>query len=184
MEQAPKSESKKLSPYIAGPLIAVLFMLGYYLINSPPGIDEGYRIISDYCKERIETGVIDVNQRPPLVWQTAFLAGILIGGALGAFSGSDWRLSIFPEGGGVKGMLSSAWTSPLSGLIGGFLVMTGLQISGASFLGQWAAAMMLSTGAWIFIFATLIWGVIFYGIINSRSAGGKDSKSASGKDKK
>ena len=49
-----------------------------------------------------------------------------------------------------------------------FVPMIGLQIAGDSFLGQWASAIQLSTGAWIFMFSIVIWGVIFYGIINMK----------------
>jgi len=61
--------------------------------------------------------------------------------------------------------------------------MLGLQISGDSFEGQWCAAMQLSTGAWIFIAAFVVWGVIFMGIHSLVSAGGGGKSSGSKGDK-
>lgn len=167
----------KWSPYIAGPLLAIVFLLGYYLLDAPVGSDEGYRILSDYCKQRIETGrIVDINEYPPLVSQTAFLGGILIGGFLAALIGKNFKLGIFPEDASTMGLIGTTWKTPVQGLLGGFLVMTGLQLAGASFIGLWSGAILLSTGAWIFIFAIIVWGVIFRGIISMKS-----SPSSSGK---
>ncbi len=174
-----KLVSGKWSPYIAGPLLAFLFLLSFYLLDSPLGITEGYQIISEYCKEGIDNRKI--QEYPPLVWQTGFLAGVFIGALLASIAGADWKLTLLPEDRKGKGIITSFWLTPLQGVIGGFLVMIGLQIAGDSFLGQWASAIQLSTGAWIFIFSIIIWGVIFYGILNMKFTPPKAEKEGEGK---
>ena len=46
--------------------------------------------------------------------------------------------------------------------------MLGLQLAGDSFIGQWASAIQLSTGSWIFFISILVWGVIFTLILSAK----------------
>ncbi len=161
-----KIVSGKWPPFLAGPMLAFLFILSFYLLDSPLGITEGYNEISQYCRESIQSRKLEGY--PPLVWQTGFLAGVLLGAFAAAIISANWRLTLFPEDRKSKGLIASTWITPIQGAVGGFLVMIGLQIAGDSFLGQWASAIQLSTGAWIFMFSIVIWGVIFYGIINMK----------------
>lgn len=156
----------KWSPYLSGIVIAVLFITGLYLLDTPMGMSDAYLMISNYCEKSIRDRAVD---KFPIDWDTGFLAGIFIGALISSFAGGNWKLSIFPEDRASKGFLASTGLTPLQGLVGGFLVMLGLQLAGDSFLGQWAAAIQLSTGAWIFLFSIIVWGVIFTGIISAKA---------------
>ena len=161
-----KIVSSKWPPYMAGPALAFLFIMSFYLLDSPLGISEGYNELSQYCRESIQSKKLEGY--PPLVWQTGFLAGVLLGALVAAVMTSNWKFTVFPEDRKSKGIIASAWVTPIQGIVGGFLVMLGLLIAGDSFLGLWASAIQLSTGAWIFMSSIVIWGVIFNGIINMK----------------
>jgi hypothetical protein len=168
----------KWSALISGFSISMLFILTLYVLNTPVGMSDAYLKISDYCRDSINMRRVAENF--PFDWQTAFLVGIAIGAVLASLAGGTWRLRIIPEDVKSKsGTMGAFGVSAIQSVAGGFLVMTGLQFAGDSFIGQWAAAMQLSTGAWIFIFSFIIWGVVFSGV--SRASGGKTSPQKKGK---
>ncbi len=169
--------TSRWSPYLSGIAVAFLFVLALYVLDSPPGMSDAYIVLSEYCQETYHNRAI--KEPPFLDWQTGFLGGIFIGALIAAIVGGDWKLRMLPES-RSGGYLASAGASVLLGLAGGFLVMLGLQLAGDSFIGQWAAAIQLSTGAWIFFLSILFWGVMFTLLLAAkfaRSAGG-ESKSA------
>jgi len=183
-----KSFSGKWSAYVSGTAIAFLFMLALYLFDTTIGMSDSYIMISEFCKKSIAAGT--VTTLPTFNWHTAFLIGIFIGGMIAAVMGGEWCFRLVPEDIKEKGFLGSFGLTILQGVAGGFLVMVGLQMSGDSFEGQWCAAMQLSTGAWVFIAAFVVWGVIFMGIYNmvlagggGKSSGGKAEKEGKGKGK-
>ncbi|HBC86410.1 MAG TPA: hypothetical protein DCZ94_05600 [Lentisphaeria bacterium] len=188
INQMIKSLTGKWSAYISGTALAFLFMLALYLFDTTIGMSDSYIMISDYCKQSINRRA--VNEFPPFDWHTGFLAGIFLGAMIAAIIGGEWRFRLVPEDIKEKGVFGSLGLAMLQGVAGGFLVMLGLQISGDSFEGQLSSAMQLSTGAWIFLAAFVVWGVIFMGIHNMVSAGGgkkssgsKGEKAGKGKDK-
>ena len=166
--------TNKWSSYLAGTTIAFLFILMLYLLDSPVGMSNAYLMLSEYCQESFHNR--SITEPPFLDWQTGFLGGILIGALIASLVGGEWKLRIMPETDG-KNLLASAGSTVLFGLTGGFLVMLGLQLAGDSFIGQWAGAIQLATGSWIFFLSILFWGVIFT-LILAASFSKKDSKPA------
>ncbi len=157
----------KWSSYLSGTIIAFFFVLALYILDSPTGMSDAYIMTSEYCENSIHARA--VQELPFLDWQTGFLGGIFIGALIAAIVGGDWKLRMIPESSG-KTWIASAGATVLTGLVGGFLVMLGLQLAGDSFLGQWAGAIQLSTGAWVFFVSVMIWGIIFTAIIASKFA--------------
>jgi hypothetical protein len=144
--------SGKWSFYVNGTLIAVFVILCLYLFNDNIGMGDGMLVISEFCNQSIRDKAIDTP--PELDWQTGFLGGILIGALGASIISGNWKIRIFPEKEG--GIITTAWKSVVFGIGGGFLVMLGLQLSGDSFWGQWASAIQLSAGAWIFLISTFV----------------------------
>jgi hypothetical protein len=174
----------KWSSYVSGAVIAFFFVLALYILNSPTGLSDAYIMISGYCEESLHAR--KVIEPPFLDWQTGFLIGIFIGAIIAAVVGGEWKLRMIPESG--KSVIASAGTTVLTGLGGGFLVMLGLQIAGDSFLGQWAGAIQLSTGSWIFFASLIVWGTVFTAILSAKfgksgSGGGEKEKEAKEKKK-
>lgn len=160
----------KWSPYLAGSIIAFLFVLMLYILDSPVGMSDAYLMLAEYSETAYHNRII--KEPPFLDWQTGFLGGILIGALLAAILGGDWKLRMMPDSKG-KNLFASAGATVLLGLLGGFLVMLGLQLAGDSFIGQWAAAIQLSSGSWIFFLSVLFWGVIFTIILAAKLASQK-----------
>ena len=164
------------SSYLSGTIIAFFFILALYILDSPVGMSKSYIIISKYCEQSIHARA--VHEWPFLDWQTGFLGGIFLGALIAALVGGNWKLRMLPDSNG-RSLLASAGATVVTGLAGGFMVMLGLQLAGDSFLGQWAAAIQLSTGAWVFFLSLLVWGIIFTAVIAAKFA-----KSGDGKDDK
>ena len=169
----------KWSAYLSGTIIAFLFVLMLYVLNSPIGMSDAYLMLSEYCQESIHHR--SILEPPFLDWQTGFLGGIVIGAFFAAILGGEWKLRMIPESEG-KNFFASAGVTVLLGVSGGFLVMLGLQLAGDSFIGQWASVIQLSTGSWIFFISILVWGVIFT-LILSIKLGNMGSKSEAKPDK-
>ncbi|NOY75842.1 MAG: YeeE/YedE family protein [Kiritimatiellaeota bacterium] len=174
----------KWSSYLAGACIAVLFVFALYVLNSPVGMSNAYLMISEYCRETINART--VKELPFLDWQTGFLLGIFIGAMITAIVSGNWRLRLIPEGGG-RGVVASAGVVAFTGFAGGFLVMLGLQLAGDSFMGQWAAAIQLSTAAWVFFATVFVFGIVFTAITSARrksSGSGGEKKNKDSEEKK
>jgi hypothetical protein len=169
----------KWSSYLSGACIALLFVFALYVLNSPVGMSNAYLMLSEYCKETINARA--VKELPFLDWQTGFLLGIFIGAMVTAIVSGNWRLRLIPDGGG-RGVVASAGVTAFTGFVGGFLVMLGLQLAGDSFMGQWAAAIQLSTAAWVFFASVFVFGIVFTAVGAARKGSGGNGGGGKGKD--
>ncbi len=160
----------KWSFWISGLVIALIFNLALYLFDSPIGMSNGYLPLSQYCVKVIDNGKI---YAPPAIdWQTGFLLGIMLGAFITALLSGDWKFELYPPEMG-KEFFPALGKSILKGVFGGFMVMLGLQIAGDSFFGQWAAAMQLSAGAWLFLITFFVTGTILSIILSKRAGEGE-----------
>lgn len=160
--------------YVSGILIALLIAASLYLFDDTLGMNEGMIMISDYCREVIDSPRLPELEPEPDNWQLGFLGGIFIGALAASLFSGKWRIKFFSSQEG--NFFTSAFKSLLLGLGGGFLVMLGLQISGDSFFGQVAAAVQLSAGAWIFLIICLVVATLTAILLERRhsKAGGGD----------
>lgn len=159
----------KWSFWIGALYVALLINLGLYLFDAPLGMTEAYRYLSGYCFSALSNGKLESPSG--IDWRTGFLLGVFGGGLLAALMTGMWKFQAKPSGcgKGVSGYLLGMCRD----IGGGFLVMFGLLISGDDFLGQWASAMQLSPGAWVFMVALFISGSMT-AIMMARRAGGKE----------
>jgi hypothetical protein len=149
--------SARWSLYTAGIIIAFIFMISLYVLDTPVGMSQAYIMMSEYCKETIYNKTIP--EQPFIDWQTGFLIGIFLGALLAAIISGDWKFEFVP-GGKMKKFFSTIGSSIFIGALGGFFVMLGLQLSGDSFIGQWAAAIQYSTSAWFFFLSIFFWSIL------------------------
>lgn len=159
--------------YVNGVLIALTVMLGLYIFNDSLGMSDGMTVISEYCKESIRDK--HLAEAPVIDWQTGFLIGIFIGALAAAISSGQWKFRISHDSEG--GIFRSFFTTAIYSIGGGFLVMLGLQLAGDTFFGQWAAAMQMSAGAWIFLIAFFATAVLIAILLERRKeSGGKEAE--------
>ncbi len=156
--------------YISGPLLAVLIVLSLYLFNDTVGLGETFTMVSEYCVDSVESRSLEA---PPMDWQLGLLIGIFLGAAGAAAAGKEWKLR-FRDG--------ENWVKTIAcGILGGYLVMSGIQLAGDSFLGQFAAAMQLAGAAWLFWIVTAAAGIVLSCLLaqraGGRSAGGNSAPS-------
>ncbi len=156
--------------WLTGVLLAVFAMALLWMFNDTPGMSDGMLSIAEFSRRAAEEK--SISEAPPLDWQTGFLGGIFIGAIACAFISGKWKLALKPEG-GSGGFFAGAGMAVLTGFVGGFLVMLGLQMSGDSFFGQWVSAIQVSGGAWIFIIVFAVTAVIASILIARRFGGDK-----------
>ena len=180
-ESKAKSTAKTWPFYISGPALAFLTVLSLYLFNDSIGLGDAMAVASEHCVEGVTEQDWDAL---PLDWQLGLLLGIFLG-ALGTAALSGWYKPSISDGeGSVYRRLAM---TPVLGIIGGFLVMTGIQLSGDSVFGQFSAAIQLSGGAWVFLISMAVSAILLAcllaqkggnGAAKSKSSGSKAEKSA------
>lgn len=156
--------------FLVAPMLAFLMLLTLYLLDASVGMGEAYLFLSQYCGDILKNGNLE---KFPVDWQTGFIGGMVLGAIIAAVISGEWKLKLFPEDKGGGDFISASMITPIEGVGGGFLVMFGLQLGGDTLLGQWSAAMQLSTGAWLFLFVTLATSLIYRFISNRIAKGGK-----------
>ena len=158
--------------WISGSALAFLTVLSLYLFNDSIGLGDAMTMASEHCVEGVTEQDWDAL---PLDWQLGLLLGIILG-AVGTAALSGWYKPSFSDG---EGSVSRRVVmTPLLGIIGGFLVMTGIQLSGDSVFGQFAAGMQLSGGAWVFLIAMAVSAVLLACLLAQRGGKSAPAKSA------
>lgn len=169
----------KWSFFLNGALFAVLFVLCLYALDESVGMTDGYAVMSDYCGDVIRDESIE--ESPPFNWKTGFLLGIFLGALAAALIDKEWSFELFPDDRGNKKFLPSLGVTPARGVVGGLLVMLGLQLGGDSFLGQWASVIQLSLGGILFVFGAMATGISLNLIRSGWAARGGDGKESKSK---
>lgn len=156
--------------YVSGPVLALLVVLSLYLFNDSIGLGEAMTVASEHCVEGVQEQEWDAL---PLDWQMGLLLGVFLGALGTAVLSGKYK----PQFSDVAGPVPlRIFMTPVYGIIGGFLMMTGIQLSGDSVFGQFAAAIQLSGGAWVFLIAMVITAVLLAVLLAQR-----EGKAASGK---
>lgn len=156
--------------YISGTVLAFLTVLSLYMFNDSIGLGDAMTMASEHCVEGVTEQDWDAL---PLDWQLGLLLGIFLG-ALGTSALSGGFKPKFSDGSGS--VPRRMFITPVLGILGGFLMMTGIQLSGDSVFGQFAAGMQLSGGAWIFLIAMAVSAVLLACLFAQR--GGRNSAPA------
>ena len=152
--------AKPWPSFVCAALLAVLFLAHLYFLDMRVSTIEPLTEVVRHGAETVESR--DYRTPPPLNLATGLVAGLFIGGAIGALCNKKFKLRFRPR------RMGAMVAIPL-GIIGGFLVMLGSMIAGEAPIGQMAGAMQLAWGAWIYLgcaFITAMLMVTFF--VNSR----------------
>jgi hypothetical protein len=143
------------APYVAGGALGVLVALSLAALGRPVGISGGFqhltgivghRITGDYWGPVIPFGV---------TWPAWVIAGVLVGGFLGALTEGTLRFSAVPTGAG-----RSLWRRWLAVFIGGALLEYAAAIAGGCTSGlALSGGIGLAPGAFVFMAAMFAAGV-------------------------
>ena len=151
--------------WVSGSALAFLTVLSLYLFNDSVGLGDAMTMASEHCVE----GVTDQDwDALPLDWQLGILLGIILG-TIGTAALSGWYKPRFSDGEGS--VARRMVMTPLLGILGGFMMMTGIQLSGESVFGHFAAGLQLSGGAWIFLIAMAVSAVLLAALCAQRGGG-------------
>jgi len=154
--------SAKISPWISGILMAFLFILSLYVLDSSVGSVNAYSNLADKAIA-IYNGNI-----PSVTWDEMFLIGVLIGAFIAALAGKQFKLQLFPEDHLSKGPSYYLTFGIILNLLGGFLVMTGMIIAGDTFTKMWGDALGLFTIVGLFLIIMFIEAVLIGTMLSLR----------------
>ena len=141
--------------YIGGGVIIFAVLLGLYTIDDTLGMGQSFIIAGEYCAETAmeeEFGSITLN------YSLGLIIGIIAGVAFAAIFSGNFKLQLLANY--DSGITIRTFKTIFYGIVGGFLVMSGIQIAGESIYGQFISAMQMSVGAWIYLGALLLSGGI------------------------
>ena len=153
--------------YISGCVFVFAIILGLFMIDSSLGMGQSFIVVGEYFAETAveeEFGEISLNYSLGLIF------GILLGVVVAAVFSGNFKLQLIANY--EFGITIRAFKTVFYGLIGGFLVMTGIQISGEAIYGQFVSAIQMSVGAWLYIGALLLAGGILAILLDN---GGRSS---------
>lgn len=153
------------SPYVAGGLIGLLSMVTFYLSDKPIGVSTAYARIAGmlgklFAPRHTESLPYFKETRPVVDWEVMFLAGILLGGLIAAWTG---------------GQLADRWLPPLwearfgegsivarlvSAFAGGALMAFGARLAGGCTSGHGiSGTLQLSVGSWVSLLCFFLGGM-------------------------
>ncbi len=148
--------NRKWPFYIGGGVLIFAFLLGLHLIDESLGMGQSFTIVGDYCAESAAD-----EQFNRISWDNyslGLLAGILLGVFVSAILSGNFKFQLLANY--DSGITIRAFKTIICGLIGGFLVMSGIQIAGESIYGQFLSAIQMSAGAWIYLASLILSGGI------------------------
>lgn len=146
--------SGKISPFIAGVLMALLFVIAAYVLNDCAGALSAYSNITDKFTDLYNGNI------PSIFWEEYFLIGVLVGSFVAALVTKQFKLQLFPEDHLSKGPAYYLTTGLVINFLGGFLVMCGLIIAGDSFLKMWNDALGLFIIVGLFLIIMFVESVV------------------------
>lgn len=144
----------KISPFVAGVLMALLFVMASYILDDCAGALSSYSNITDKV-----IGLYHGNT-PVISWEEFFLIGVLLGSFVAALVTKQFKLQLFPEDHLSKGPAYYLTTGLVINFLGGFLVMCGLILAGDSFLKMWNDALGLFIIVGLFMIIMFIESVV------------------------
>lgn len=159
--------------YFSGTMLAFIILLSLYVLNDTVGMGDSITIANEFCNKSIDSG------RPQAVhfdYCTIFAVGLMLGAFTASIFSNNFRLQFAPDCGGS--FTSRQFKGVAGGLLGGFITMLGVQLSGESVYGHIAGAIQLSGNSWLFLMSMLFSGTLFAILLDRKgiSQEGGDSK--------
>ncbi|HBM17002.1 MAG TPA: hypothetical protein DD381_11765 [Lentisphaeria bacterium] len=146
--------ASKISPWLAGVLIAILFAISLFVLNGYVGTLEAYSKIMTKTLDAVNGESFEIS------WEEIFILGVLIGSIIAALAGKQFKFQLFPEDHLSKGPAYYLSIGVLINFIGGFLSMAGMIIAGDTFLKMWSDALGLFIVVAVYIIIVFIESVI------------------------
>lgn len=157
---------------VSAVMLALLAVASLILFREPIGLSDAVTAVTDFRDGGLIHG--ELPEPPPMDWQAAMLFGLVLGAALASLTGGNFKLEFSEEGDGSAGTFLR---TAVTGVCGGFLVMSGIQLAGDTVWGQFSAAIQLSSGAWLFLTGMLLTGIVLAVLWDHRTGGKTGAKS-------
>jgi uncharacterized membrane protein YedE/YeeE len=153
------------SPYLVGAGIGVLSWLTFWLSDKAIGASGGYATLAGMFGKlvaRRHTDSLDYFQKnpPKLDWGLMFLAGILIGSFVAAWTGGEISDRFLPPMWEARFGADSHLLRGIVGVIGGLFMALGARLAGGCTSGHGiSGTLQLSVGSWIAVICFFIGGI-------------------------
>lgn len=165
--------TSKWPGWVSGVSFGVIAVAGLWCLDDAPGFAGAAGKLYRWCAGGAEGEL-------KLEWPVAFCIGIFIGALAAVCASGEFKFTVLEEGDSVPGRV---WRTLLLSGVGGFLAMFGSLLAGETPAGQFAAAIQMAPGAWIYIAGMAISGVFVAVMLGDRlgvaggSGEGKEEKS-------
>ncbi len=159
--------------YFSGTMLAFIILLSLYILNDVIGMGDTMTVANEFCHKSIDSGT---PKAVPFDYCTIFAVAMMFGAFTASLFSNNFRLQIAPDCGGS--FTSRQFKGVIGGLLGGFITMLGVQLSGESIYGHLAGAIQLSGNSWLFLLSMLFSGTLLAILFDRKgiSQEGGDSK--------
>lgn len=153
------------SPYVAGGLIGLLSMATFYLSDKPIGVSTAYARIAGmlgklFAPRHTESLPYFEETRPVVNWEVMFLAGILLGGLIAAWTGGELANRWLPPLWEARFGEGSIMARLASAFAGGALMAFGARLAGGCTSGHGiSGTLQLSVGSWVSLLCFFLGGM-------------------------
>ena len=150
-------KQKEWSPYLAGVLLGVVYILSIALAGIIPGASGGFENIAGLVAKFISTDLANnayfkFVMPPGISWEVILLAGIFVGAFVSAKISGDFHLAAVPDAQWRKMFGNSVWKRWAVAFVGGIILEYGAGIAGGCTSGlAVGGGLFLAPAAFIFM---------------------------------
>jgi uncharacterized protein len=155
------------SPYVAGVLLGVVGVLAVWISDSLLGASGAFESLAGMIGKAFAPKAFNImyfNFIMPtgITWAVILLVGVIIGGALGAFSSRTWKLRMNTDDAQWKAIFGpQLWKRWLIAFFGAIILEYGAGIAGGCTSGlAISGGMLLAPAAFLFIAAMFASGIL------------------------
>ncbi len=162
----PAPDQGRWSPILVGSLIGLLASITVAMSDKPLGVSTAYArlsgMIGNLIAPKFTRSLTYFQQTLPTVdWEVALLFGVVIGGALAAWSGTGFTDGFLPPVWVDRFGAHSQGLRVAFAIVGGVLLAVGARIAGGCTSGHGiSGTIQLSVGSWIALVSFFIGGMV------------------------
>lgn len=154
------------SPYVAGALLGIVGILAVLLSNSLLGASGAFENIAGLIGKALAPNLFNnlyfkFIMPPGITWSVVLLAGVFIGGMLGALSSKTWKIRLVSDEQWKRIIGPQTWKRWLIAFVGAIILEYAAGIAGGCTSGlAISGGMLLAPAAFLFIAGMFASGIV------------------------
>ncbi len=162
------------SPYVAGALLGVVGILAVVLSNSLLGASGAFENIAGSIGTAVAPNLFSnlyfkFIMPPGITWSVVLLAGVFVGGMLGALSSKTWKIRLVSDEQWKRIIGPQVWKRWLIAFVGAIILEYAAGIAGGCTSGlAISGGMLLAPAAFLFIAGRFASGIVTAWVVYGR----------------